>query len=160
MRSGNDPASRSLAEDLGEAHNGNNARANDVGKDLAGPDRGKLVDVTDDQQGCAIGNRFHQRLHQHDVNHRSFVDDEKVAFERVLGSPLEAEALGIELQMAMDGFGLHAGRLGHALGCPPHRGTLQEVHPLGGEDSQDRVDDGCLADAGTAGDDGHLGAKG
>ena len=46
-----------------------------------------------------------------------------------------------------------AGRLGHALGGAAGRRAKQQVHALGRENAQDRVDDGRLADAGPAGDD-------
>jgi hypothetical protein len=36
-----------------------------------------------------IGNRPHQRLHQHDIDHRRLVDDQQVALERVVVTALE-----------------------------------------------------------------------
>ena len=60
----------------------------------------------------------------------------------------------------MDGLGLEAGRFGHALGGPAGRGAQQQADALGGEDAQDRVDDGRLADARAAGDDEHLRQQG
>ena len=51
--------------------------------------------------------------------------------------------------------------LGHALGRPARRRTREEVRtPLAARISKDRVDDGRLADAWTAGDDSHLRSKG
>jgi len=46
-------------------------------------------------------------LHQQDVNHRAFVDDQQIAFERIVLGSLEAEGLGVEFQQAVDGLRLH-----------------------------------------------------
>ena len=67
------------------------------------------------KEGGLFRHRLHERLHQHDVNHRRLVDNQHVTVERVVVAALEAAALGIDLQQAMDGLGLEAGRLGHAL---------------------------------------------
>ena len=74
-------------------------------------------------------------------------------------SRLKPKALRVELEQAVDGLGLHAGRLGHALGCPSGGGAEQKLRTLGRQDAQDRVHDGGLADARAAGDDQHLGAQ-
>ena len=57
----------------------------------------------------------------------------------------------------MDGLGLEAGRLGHALGGAAGRRAEQNVGALRREDAQDGFDDGGLADARPAGHDQHLG---
>ena len=57
----------------------------------------------------------------------------------------------------MDGLGLEAGRLSHALGGAAGRSAQQQPHPFGREDAQNGIDDRRLADAGPAGDDQHLG---
>ena len=49
---------------------------------------------------------------------------------------------------------------GHALGRPAGRGAQQQPDGLRRENAQDRVDDGGLADARSAGDDQNLGQKG
>ena len=54
-------------------------------------------------------------MHQHDINHGGLVDNQQVTVERVVVAALEAAALGIDLQQPVDGLGLEAGRLGHAL---------------------------------------------
>ena len=64
-----------------------------------------------------FGVAFHERLHQHDIDHRGLVDDEQIAIEGIVGVAFETAAPGIDLQEAVDRFGLDAGRFGHAL--PP-----------------------------------------
>ncbi len=157
MRAGDDPALRGLPEHLGQPHDGHRAGGDDVGQHLPRSDRGQLVDVADDQQRGIVRHRLQQRLHQHDIDHRGLVDDQQVAVERVVAVALEAAALGVDLEQPVDGLGLEAGRLGHALGGAAGGRAEQELHALGREDPQDRVDDGGLADAGAAGDDEHFG---
>ena len=64
-----DPALGSLAEHLGQAHDRDGARLNDVREHLAGPNRGKLIDVADDQQGGLVRHRLEQRVHEQDIHH-------------------------------------------------------------------------------------------
>lgn len=87
-------------------------------------------------------------MHQHDIDHRALVNDQQVAVEGVLLVALEPERLGVELQEAMDGLGLHSRCLGHALGGSPRRGAQEEIDGLGRQDTQYGIDDGRLADSG------------
>ena len=90
-----------------------------------GPDRGKLINIADDQEGGPVRYRLHERLHQHDVDHGRLVDNQQVAVERVVVAAFEAAALGVDLQQPVDGLGLEAGRLGHALGSAAGRRAQQ-----------------------------------
>ena len=90
---------------------------------MARPNRGKLVDVADDQKGGPIRRRLHQRLHQHDIDHGGLVDNQQVTIERVVVAALEAAALGIDLKQPVNGLGLEASRLGHAFGGAAGRGA-------------------------------------
>ena len=147
-----DPALRGLPEHLGQPHDRHGPGADDVGQHLPGPDGGQLVDIADDEQRRVVGRRFHQRLHQHDVDHRGLVDDQQIAIEGIVGVALEPAGLGIDLQQPMDRLGLDARRFGHALGGAARGGAEQQFHALGRENLQDRVDDRRLADARAAGD--------
>jgi hypothetical protein len=105
---------------------------------LARANRRQLIDVAHDQEGGLVRNCLHQRLHQHDVDHGGLVDHQQVAIERVVVAALEATTLGLNLQEPVDGFGIEAGRLGHALGGAAGRGTEQKARPLGRQNAQDR----------------------
>ena len=120
-----DPARGGLPEHLGQAHHGHSARADDVGQHLPRSDGGQLVDIADDQQRRVVWDRFHERLHQHDVDHRGLVDDEQIAIEGIVGVAFEPAALWIDLQEPMDRLGLDARRFGHALGRAASRGAEQ-----------------------------------
>ena len=148
----------SLAEDFGEAHRGNAAGIDQVGQYGARPHRGQLIDVTNDEQGGVIRDGFQKLVHQDDVHHGGFVDDEEIQFERLLLVALEGEDLGIEFQEAMDGFGVEAGGFREAFGRTAGGGAELDLDPLGHEDLQQAVDQGGFADAGPAGDDGDLAA--
>jgi hypothetical protein len=57
MSAGDDPAPRGLPEHFGEPHHRHSAGRDDVRQNLARADRGKLVDVADDQH-CGNAARF------------------------------------------------------------------------------------------------------
>jgi hypothetical protein len=86
-----------------------------VGEHVPGSDGWQLVDISNDQQRCVVRDRFHERLHQHDVDHRGLIDHEQIAIERIVRVAFEAAAPGIDLQESVDRLGLDAGRFGHAL---------------------------------------------
>src|SRR5438105_9500284 len=100
------------------------------GQHLARPNRRKLVAVADNQDGGLVGYRLHERLHQHDIDHGGLVDDQEITVERVVVAALEAARLRVHLQQPMDGLGLEAGRLGHALGGAAGRSAQQQVGAL------------------------------
>src|SRR5579862_3509701 len=113
-----DSALRGLAEYFGEPHYGHGTRCDDVCKDLSRPDRRKLIDVAHDEQRSLVRNSLEQRLHQKDIDHRRFVDDQQAAIERIVLATFEAAAPRIDLQQTVDGLGLVPSRLGH-----PFRGA-------------------------------------
>ena len=45
-----------------------------------------------------IWNRFRKRLHQQNVDHRSFVDHEQITIKGIVGVAFEPAALGIDFQ--------------------------------------------------------------
>ena len=84
-------------------------------------------------------------MHQQHVHHRGLVDDEQVAFERIVGIAPEPTALGVDLEQAMDGLSLEPRGFVHALGRTTSGGAQQELDVFRGEDLQNGVDDGGLA---------------
>ena len=154
-----DPAFGGLPEHLGQSGDRDRARPDDVAEDLTGTDRGKLIDVADQQQAGLRGNRLHHGEHQRRVDHAGLVDDEKIAIERVFRVAFEAAVLRIGFQQPVDGLRLDPGLLGHALGGAARRRGEQNFRPLGGENAQDGVEQRRLADAGAAGDHRDLGAQ-
>lgn len=96
MRRGDDLALGCLPEHLGQSDHGHRVRADDVSQHLAGPDRGELVDIADNQQRRGAGYSLQERLHQQHIDHRAFVHDQKVAVEWVLLAAFETEGLRVE----------------------------------------------------------------
>jgi hypothetical protein len=91
-----------------------------------------------------------------DVDHRRFVQNDRVGGERPLLVALEAPGFGIGLQQPVDGLGRHTRRLAHPLGRPAGGGAELQLRALGGQDPQDAVQYGDLAHARTARDHRHL----
>jgi len=132
VRGGDNPALRGLAKYLGQPHDRHGAGSDDIGQHLTRADRGELIDVADDQQRGIIGDRLHQRLHQHDVHHRGLIDDQQLAFERVIAAAFEPSCLGIHLEQPVNRLGLEPGRFGHAFGGSTGWCAQRQGHPLGG----------------------------
>ena len=130
MSTHDDLALGRLPEYLGEAHHRHGAGRDDVGEHLAGTNRGKLVDVSHDQEGGFVRHRLHERLHQHDIHHRGFVDDQQVTVERIVVATLEAATLWVDLQQPVDGLGLEASCLGHTLRSATGRRAQQKNDAL------------------------------
>ena len=156
---GDDPALGRLTEHLRQPHDRHRLAGDQVGQDLARTNRGELVDVAHDQQRRAVGNRLHQRLHQHDVDHRGLVHNEQVAVERIIRVALESSGLRIDLQQPVNGLRLEPGRLGHALGGTPGRCAQEQFNALRRQDTQDGVDDRGLPDPRPACDHENLGQQ-
>ena len=85
--------------------------------------------------------------------------DEQIAIERIVGAAAKAAGLGIDFQQAVDGLRLDAGLFGHAFRGASGRRGEQNFRSLGGENAQNRVEQGRLADARAAGDHHRLGAQ-
>ena len=74
------------------------------------------MDVADDQKRGPVRHCLHERLHQHDVDHRGFVNHQQITVERVVVAAFIAPTFGVDLQQPVDRLGLQAGRLSHAFG--------------------------------------------
>src|SRR5262249_42197318 len=122
-------------------------------------DRRKLVYVAHNQDGRLVRHRLHKRLHEHDVDHGGLVDHQQAAIERIVLPTPEAASPRVYLQQPMDGLGREAGRLAHALRSAAGWRAQQKASAFRREDTQDRLDDGGLANAGTAGNDQRLGCQ-
>ena len=149
-----------LTEDLGQAHRRDLFRRDQVRQHGAGPDRGQLVHVPD-QQHRRLGRHGPQQLvHQRRVHHRDLVDHQQVGRQRAVLIALEGHDLWVELQQPVDGLGLATGGFRQALGGAPGRRAESHLDALGQQDAQDGIDHRGLADAGAAGNDHELAVDG
>ncbi len=159
VRHGDDPALRRLPEHFREPDNWDGARSNEIGKHLPWSDGRQLIDIADDQEHRMPRHGFHKRMHKRHIDHRRFVDDEKVGIERVVLIFAKSHRLRIDLKQPMDGFRFVPRRLAHALGGASRRRAEEHLDMLRLQDAQDRIHNGGLADAGTSGDDEYLRAE-
>src|SRR5262249_7456156 len=82
---------------------------------------------------------------------------QRPARERLALPTPEAASPGVHLQQPVDGLGLEAGRLGHALRGAAGWRAQHKAGAFRREDAQDRFDDCSLTNARPAGHDEHLG---
>jgi hypothetical protein len=81
MGAGDDSALGGLAEDLGQPDDRQDA-VDQVAQDVTGTDGRELIDIADEDHGGAEGTARKQLVHEGDIDHGTFVDDEEVGFER------------------------------------------------------------------------------
>ncbi len=155
-----DAARRGLAKHLRQAHDRHGAGIDDVGENLARTYGGELVDVADEQERRPVRQGADEGLHQQDVDHRRFVNNEEIAAKRVRLVAFEAAVLRVSLKQAMDRLRFDSGRLGQALRGAAGRGAEGDGDALRDQHLQDRIDERGLADTGTAGDDKGLARSG
>src|SRR5262249_28678791 len=114
--------------------------------------RRQLVNVTHQNQ-TSFGRQGPEELvHENDVNHRDFVDDEKVHVERMVSIALESAQTRLVFQQAVNRLCLSARSFAQAFRGPAGRGAYRTLKFLGRENLQDSADEGRLADAGSPGD--------
>lgn len=92
---GNDLAAGGLAEDFGELGDGSGSAGDDISECGAGTDGGQLVDVADQEKVTVFGEGAKEAVHEEDVYHGAFVDDEQLGVERAGFVALKPAPLGI-----------------------------------------------------------------
>ena len=123
-----DAAPVPLSEDPLQTEKGHNSGLENVSKELAGPDGGQLVGVSDEQHRGVAGHGLQQMVAQHDVQHRGLVDHHGIGVQGPLGVPAVTALPWLELQQTVQRLGLPASSLAETLGRPPGGG--RQCHPL------------------------------
>ena len=155
MRVADNAALPALAENLRQAHRRHGVRAQHIEEKAPRPDARQLVGVAHEHKAAALRQRLQKRLDKRYVNHRALVENDCPAAERValvlaecklvpFGRPCRAE-------QAVDGIGLPAGELGHALGGAPGRRGEKAVELHIVIEAQYGLNDRRFAGAGAAG---------
>ena len=125
------------------------------------PNGRQLVRISHEDQRCPTRQGRNEIRHETNVDHRRLVEDEDVARQRLLLVEGELIRLRVVLQQTVERLGGRARRLRHALRGASGRGAQLHVDLVGaragGEDLDERADDGRLADARTTRHDGDLG---
>lgn len=93
-------------------------------------------------------------LHQIDVHHRTFVDDQDIGIQGSRFVSLKTSLFRIDFEETVDCFCGSACGFGHPLGSSACRGAEKEFDLLGFKDTEDGLNQGGFAYTGTAGDDG------
>jgi hypothetical protein len=78
VRIDDDPALGRLSEDLGQAHDRDRSRHDDVAENLPRADRRQLIDIADEQQRRTLRESPKDRPHQRHIHHRGLVDHQEV----------------------------------------------------------------------------------
>ena len=144
-----DTAGLCLTEDAGQSDYGNHLRVYNVPQHVSGSDARQLVDVSDKDKPHVFRNGLHEVVHQDDVYHGAFIDDERVSVKGILVIALVA-VHGVVLQQPVNGFGFHAGGLAHPLGSSARRCCEKDMEMRLPESSDDTLCRGGLARAGTS----------
>ena len=80
----NDIALRRLAENLLQLHNGKHSAADDIPEDIPGSYAGKLILISHKDQPGTGRHCQKQRMHQMDIYHGHFINDDHIRFQRIL----------------------------------------------------------------------------
>ena len=124
-----DAAPVPLTEDPLQTEKGHNAGVQNVPKELAGPDGGQLVRISNEQHRGVSWHRLQEMVAQHDVQHGGLVDHHGIGFQGPLCVPSVPALPGLELQEAVQRLGqVPASGLAETLGRPPGGG--RQGHPL------------------------------
>ena len=153
-----DHALACLPKDLGQFRAIDVLAGDDVPEHVPGSDRWQLVVVADDDEPRSRSDRADQPVHKKQIDHRCFVDDDRVIFQRVLRVSPEIRAAflieGVFQQPVDRRCGMSAG-LRDSLGRPAGRRRDGSLQTAVFQYVDDRIDDRGLAGARAAGDDGH-----
>jgi hypothetical protein len=92
-------------------------------------------------------------MHERDVDHGTFIDDEEIGFERMLFVALKAAGGWIPFEEPVNGARFGAGGVGETFCGAAGGGAEETAHAFGLEDEEECPDECGFADAGSAGDD-------
>src|SRR5690606_10489519 len=105
-----------LPEDLGELDDGRQAAADEVVEHRPGADGWQLIDVANHDEVGFPGQGSGKGSKERDVDHRGLVDDDDVGVDGIAEAALEAAALWLKLEQAMQGLDALPGALRQSLG--------------------------------------------
>ncbi len=153
MRVDDDQALAVLAKDAPQHDFGNRAGIDQIAEHAARPHRRQLIDVADENQMAMRIDRAQQMIHQGEIHHRRFIDDDEVRFQRIILGALKAAFARIEFEQTMNRHRFFAGAFGHALGGAPGRRRQDKADFGAAQDRQKRGQQRGLARSRAAGDD-------
>ena len=152
----NDPAALCLTKDSGETDYGDSFGSNHIFQNIPGAHTGKLVGVAHQNQGHLFWDCFQQVIHQHHIDHGTFIQDQDITFQRMFFVFL-ISFRGLILQQTVDGFCFHSRSFRQPFCCPPcgcGKDDSAACHLICGDDSQGSSG---LSRSGASGQDHYFG---
>jgi len=116
-----------LPKDVLQAHTWNARTLQQIVEYVAGADTWKLVGVAYKDDTGRFGDGVQERGGKPGVNHTEFIDDEQIAVKLVEFVLVEFLGDGVDVEQAVNGVGLFAAAVAHALGRAACRGGEQNV---------------------------------
>ena len=126
----------------------------EIAENATWADAGKLVGIADPNDDGGIWKCREKICRELDINHRSFIEDEDVAFQLVPRIECKMIGDGIPFEEAVDGLCWGTDGFAHTFGSAACWGGENHIQLHQGIDFDEGADDGCFADAGSACDDG------
>ena len=99
----NDPALRGLAKDFRQVHFGNGLGGDEIGQHLARAYGRQLIGIPYHQQSRFGWQGLEDGVHQGNVDHGAFIQDQQIDIEGILFFAFEAATLGIDFEEPMEG---------------------------------------------------------
>jgi hypothetical protein len=115
-----------------------------------------LIHIANEEQRRMLRYGSQERVHQRHIDHAGLVNDQEVAFQRVLLVPGEPTVLRVDLQKPVNGLGFETGLFVHALGSATGRRAKCHSDTLRRHYAQEGVQAAGLANTRTTRDDRHL----
>ncbi|MBW2405577.1 MAG: hypothetical protein JRF42_17755 [Deltaproteobacteria bacterium] len=136
-----DRALLGLPEDFVKADRRADSGCDQVAQRLAGANRRKLIDVAHERERGICRNRSQELRRESNVEHRRFVDQNEIRFERQVLVAVEVPGGWVPFEKAMNRLGLDACRLGQTLrsaSCRRAQGHPSVERGMGLNDGADR----------------------
>ena len=143
-----------LSEHLPEGDDRNDLAADQIAEHIARPHRGKLIGIAHHDKAGARAERRQQRPHELQIHHGHLVHDDSICLQRFFLPLLEGGGARLlvpaHAKAAMDGLGISARHLTHALGSATRGRQQQHIQSHALQHRENAADSGGLARAGTA----------
>ena len=121
VRVEHDQALAVLAKNPSQHDFRHNAGIDQIAQHAARPHRRQLIDVADENQMAVRIDGAQKMVHQREIDHRSFIDDDEIRLQRIVFASVKAAFARIVFEQPVDRHRFFAGALGHAFGGAPGR---------------------------------------
>ena len=150
-----------LTEDPGQLYYRTASGSDNVLQHTARTDTWQLVDITHQDQSGSHTDSFQQGIHQENVYHGHFINDDHIRFQRIFFIPFKGSCAAVvrrhprQLQKPVDRHCLPTGGFRHPLGCAACRCRQKDLHVLRLKIPDNGIDRGRLTGTRSSRDDQH-----